>query len=318
MLNDINLYNIVLASTSFITFIDILFPYRLFIVSCHCSDVFHCKLIFVLDLPVSSEELMLEVETWGLDAESGWGWRIQTSQTYLLAWITFLSWVAVLGFLRALMWVLAITSSGKAPILVDINDRPFKTLPQWGIWGMKMPITEFLERFNIFSGFFVFVVRVGTWCPQLNLCYYDSSIPASVELHSPSFGKFISKSGDLQWAILGRDQVVHVAISPFRWVEGSHSFIVLRTLMLESWNGLSHSLHRPDFGEGGIWVESRTRLFHSLPILNDHPRKFGSFTFAIAQSAYITHSENFARSQPLLAIPWNLSYLWGILTLHWS
>lgn len=99
------------------------------IVSWHCSDVFRCKLNFVLDLPVSSEELMFEVEIWGLDAESGWGWRIQASQTYLIAWITFLSWVTVLGLLHAFMWMLAIRSSGKAPILVDINDWPFRNSP---------------------------------------------------------------------------------------------------------------------------------------------------------------------------------------------
>lgn len=53
-----------------------------------------------------------------------------------------------------------------------------KTPPQRGIWSIKMPIMEFLERFSIFSGFFVFVVRAGTWCPRLNVWGYDSSIPA--------------------------------------------------------------------------------------------------------------------------------------------
>lgn len=79
--------------------------------------------------------------------------------------------------------------------------------------------------------------------------------------------------------------------------------------MLESRNRLSHSLHRLNFGDGGFgWLSPAPACFiHFLfsmisPVHLDHSllRQFNQHT---------SHPEHFARSQPLLEIPWNLSYL---------
>lgn len=116
----------------------------------------------------------------------------------------------------------------------------------------------------------------------------DSSLPASVELHPSTFGQSTSRSCVLQWAIPGLDQSFHVAISPFRWVEGSHSLLVLGTLGAWVPQPLISFTSQTRFCWREIWVaESRTRLFHSLHMsifLSDQLRTFGSFTFAIVQS----------------------------------
>lgn len=82
-----------------------------------------------------------------------------------------------------------------------------------------------------------------------------------------------------------------------------------RLWMLESQNCLSHSLHTLDYGGGGFgWLSPAPACFiHFLfsminPVHLDHSllRQFNQHT---------SHPEHFARSQPLLEIPWNLSYL---------
>lgn len=156
---------------------------------------------------------------------------------------------------------------------------------------IKISTMETLEIFSIFA--VCCVSRSGghvvSSIKSLGLWFI---LPASVEPHSPPFGQFTSRSCDLQWAIVGLDQGVHVTISPFRWVEGSHSLLVLGTLGAWVPQPLSHSLHRLDFVEGNLGC--LTRLFHSLHMwifLNDQLRTFGSFTLATVQSAYITHRE---------------------------
>lgn len=210
---------------------------------------------------------------------------------YLLAWIAFLSWVTVLGFLRALMWVLAIRSSGKAPILVDINDRPLrKTPPQWGIWSIKMPIMEFLERSSIFSGFFVCVVRAGTWCPRLNLWglwfIYTGECRASFTfIQAIHFHGLVTYNGPYMAG-------TRVSMSPSPPSDESKALIHLLywgLWMLESRNRLSHSLHRLDFGDGGFgWLSPAPACFIHFLFSLISPIHFGSFTFATVQSAYIT------------------------------
>lgn len=141
-------------------------------------------------------------------------------------------------------------------------------------------------------------------------------VSSFIHLHSDNS---FSRSGDLQWAILGRDQGVHVAISPFRWVEGSYSLIVLRSL--DAWvpEPLISFTSLTRFWWRGIWVvESRTRLFHSLSILNDQPHTFWIIHF-YDSSISIHHTLSISQDHGLFwKYPWNLSYLWGILALHWS
>lgn len=72
------------------------------------------------------------------------------------------------------------------------------------------------SKIQYLSGLLCLLLVARGVLDNLNLWNYDLSIPASVELHSPSFGQFTSRSCDLHWAIVGLDQGVHVAISPFR------------------------------------------------------------------------------------------------------
>lgn len=224
---------------------------------------------------------------------------------YLLAWIAFLSWVTVLGFLRALMWVLAIRSSGKAPILVDINDRPLRKTPsQWGIWSIKMPIMEFLERSSIFSGFFVCVVRAGTWCPRLNLWglwfIYTGECRASFTfIQAIHFQGLVTYNGPYMAG-------TRVSMSPSPPSDESKALIHLLywgLWMLEP--GTAYLIHFIDsilvMGDLGGWVPHPLVSFTSYsqwsaPYILDHSllQQFNQHT---------SHPEHFARSQPLLEIP---------------
>lgn len=169
--------------------------------------------------------------------------------------------------------------------------KPPKTRDLESVTRMKISTMETLEICSILA-----VCRVSrsgghvvSSIKSLGLWFI---LPASVELHSSPFGQFISRSCDLQWAIVGLDQGVHVAIIPFRWVEGSHSLLVLGTLVAWVPQPLISFTSQTRFCWRGLGC--LTRLFHSLRIwifLNDQLRTFGSFTLATAQSAYITHRE---------------------------
>lgn len=130
-------------------------------------------------------------------------------------------------------------------------------------------------------------------------------VSSFIHLHSSnSFHGLVTYSGPY----LARTRV---SMSPSPPSDESNALIHLWYWGLwtpESRNRLSHSLHKLDFGEGGSgWSSPAPTCFiHFLfsmisPVHLDHSllRQFNQQT---------SHPEHFARSQPLLGIPWNLSY----------